>query len=263
MPRFGNDTVLEDFKVGNFGFTGTNPAELGASGYTLADLVVDVSGSTNGFQKPMEEAIKGAIQALKDHPRADNMLVRFVTFSDKVSEVHGYKLLSELNPTDYEGSCVPGGMTALFDGIIAAAEAADNYGRVLAQKDFDVNGIMIVITDGLNNAGKYNASLFQSRYSPDKDTYDKHIQSVQKALRLPINSESLESYVTILIGVNCKELKASLLEFHNNVGFTQEFIALEDAEPKTIAKIGSFISESVSSTSQALGTGAPSQSLTF
>ena len=47
-----------------------------------------------------------------------------------------------------------------------------------------------------------------------------------------------------------------------NCGFTQ-YVAIADANATTIAKLGDFVSRSISSQSQALGTGGPSQSLTF
>ena len=51
-------------------------------------------------------------------------------------------------------------------------------------------------------------------------------------------------------------------EFQKDVGFTQ-FIPIEKADEKTLAKLGNFISQSLISQSLSLGTGGPSQSLAF
>jgi len=263
MPKFADDTDLSQYKVGNFGFTAVNPGELGASGYTLADIVADRSGSTDGYTAEATAAIKGAIEALKKHPRADNMLLRVTTFDNNLREVHGYKPLADIDSSIYDGCLTPGGSTALNDGVISAAEAAAHYGETLTKQDFDVNGIVIVITDGWNNAGKYSSSWFGGRYSPDEATFHKEQAIVAAALKMPQKSEALESYISILIGVNCKEALTELTQFHQAVGFTHPLIPLEDAKPNTIAKIGKFVSESVSSQSQALGSGGPSQSITF
>jgi len=261
MPKFDVDIPLEQYRVGTFGFTAVNPEELGASGYTLADIVADCSGSTDGFTTEMEAALKMAVEALKDHPRADNMMVRLTRFDDQLEEVHGYMLVNDIDPTTYDGVLEPRGMTALFDGVISGCEAAANYGRTLIGKDYDANGIIIVLTDGLNNSGKYSAHRYGAQYYPDEATFKDQVGKVAKALKEPLKLECLESYISILIGVNCTECKEELEEFHLLAQFTQDFIPLEDAEPATIAKIGQFISESVSSQSEARGTGGPSQSI--
>jgi hypothetical protein len=152
-------------------------------------------------------------------------------------------------------------MTALFDGTISTTEAASNYGAALKAEDYGVNGILIQITDGLNNAGKYRASFDGSRYHPDQPTYEKHISVVSEAMKKPLRAEAMESYISILIGVNCVQYKPILEEYHKRAGFTQPFISLEDARPETISAIGKFISTSVSSQSTARGTGGPSQSI--
>ena len=268
MPKFAKDVNLERIQVGNFGFTAVSPDELGASGYTLADIVVDCSGSTNAFTGEMTAALKGAIDALKRHPRADNMMVRVTRFDSSIDEIHGYMLVSDIDPANYDGTLDARGMTALNDGVISATEAASNYGKTLLSQDFDANGIVIVITDGWNNAGKYSASAREHQpgssvfdYQPSSRIYEEQLKLVGAAMLAPLQKECLESYVSILIGVNCAAAKGTLEKFHAGAGFTQDFIALEDASPDTIAKIGQFISESVSSQSQAIGTGGPSQSI--
>ena len=74
--------------------------------------------------------------------------------------------------------------------------------------------------------------------------------------------------VSILIGINDPkqpwgaDVKKRLEEFHSEAGIT-EFIDAGDATEEKLAKISEFVSQSISSQSQALGTGGPSQSLAF
>ena len=68
----------------------------------------------------------------------------------------------------------------------------------------------------------------------------------------------------ILIGVNDSDqhLKVVLDKFKNDAGF-EEYISLGDVSPSKLAKLAKWISQSISSTSQALGTGGPSQNVNF
>jgi hypothetical protein len=77
-------------------------------------------------------------------------------------------------------------------------------------------------------------------------------------------SESLESLVTILVGVNVTDSTVSqfLKEFKDQAGFTQ-YVEVNDASPKTMAKLANFIQASVSSQSQAVNSGRASQPITF
>jgi len=253
MPKFVDDdnATIDQHKVGHFGFTAVSLDDLESSGYTLATIACDRSGSTQGFQKPMEEALKASVAALLRHPNSESMMLRVLTFDTECAELHGFIPLADIEPMRYNGSLEPRGMTALFDACINGAEAASEYGKQLIQDRFNANGILIVITDGMNNSGRF----FQNRDLPQ----------VAKAFQDTQRNECLESFATILIGVNLQDshVKTILEDFHRQAGFSTDMIALMDAQPDTIAKIGAFISSSVSSTSTALGTGAPSQSLTW
>lgn len=69
--------------------------------------------------------------------------------------------------------------------------------------------------------------------------------------------------MTILIGINDDPTVQDGLEKHaKEVGFTQ-YIKAGNASKDTLSKIAGFVSESISSQSQALGSGGPSQSLAF
>lgn len=245
MPKLTDN--LENFKLpGSYGYSATKLSDLGASEYTLVTLVVDDSGSIGSFQAEMVDAIKSVVNACRYSPRADNLMIRLVTFSNSLKEFHGFKLLANCNPDDYNTVFSQGGMTALFDATVNSVDATSAYGKTLVDSDFSTNGIVVVITDGADN---------QSSTS---------IASVAASLKKATANETLESLVSILIGVNVTDqsIATALSELHTQGGFTQ-YVELKDANAKTLAKLAQFVSKSISSQSTALGTGGPSKSLTF
>jgi hypothetical protein len=50
--------------------------------------------------------------------------------------------------------------------------------------------------------------------------------------------------------------------FHQEAGFTQ-YVELDNADTKTLARLAEIVSRSISAQSQALGTGGASQPLVF
>ena len=124
MPLL-NDANLgpRNLPTGHYGYSGTRLEDLGAAEYTLVSIAVDDSGSVTQFRHEMEECLREIIQACKHSPRADNLLVRLVTFSDRLAEVHGFKLLQACNLADYQGVFRAGGNTALYDATENAVAA--------------------------------------------------------------------------------------------------------------------------------------------
>ncbi|MBV9926143.1 MAG: hypothetical protein JOZ96_14080 [Acidobacteria bacterium] len=243
-----NDASLEQTALPNshYGYSATRLEELGATEYTVVTVACDVSGSTAAFIFDMEAAIARVVQACKSSPRADNLLLRLVAFDDKLSEVHGFKLLENCNLADYGGVLRAGGSTALYDAAENSVSSTTDYGRRLLAGDFSANGILFVITDGMDNASRLPA------------------RKVREALALAVRSEALESVVSVLIGVNVQDAQVSraLRQFHKEAGFTQ-YVELDKADAQTLARLAEFVSRSVSAQSQALGTGGASRPLVF
>lgn len=245
MPRI---TDLENKQLANdnFGYSAVGLDRLGASEYTLVSIVCDRSGSVSAFKVELEKCLGEIAKSCKYSPRADNLMVRLTTFNQLLDEVHGFKLLSDVSPDDYDASIHPSGTTALYDAASNAIRAVADFGRDLTKQDFDVNAIVVVVTDGDDNS---------STCGP---------QTVKQALADAVKTEALESLVSILVAVNSSDahMKDRLDEFHQKAGFTQ-FVAIDQANSKTLAKLAEFVSKSISAQSQALGTGGPSKSLTF
>jgi hypothetical protein len=250
MPKFKdvNDN-LEQHNIGgtHFGFSAAKIGDLGASEYTLVTIVVDVSGSVDPFRKEMEAALKTVVQSCRRSPRADNLMLRIVLFDNQVQELHGFKPLPDCNEGDYVGCLPSGGMTALFDATYSATKAMTQYGADLTKNDFQVNAALFIITDGMDNVSKVSAPM------------------VAEAIQEARTSEALESIMPVLIGVNTDAstgLNQWLDNFKAQAGF-QQYVTIAGATEKELAKLGGFISKSISSQSQALGSNGPSRSLSF
>jgi uncharacterized protein YegL len=230
----------------NFGFSAKRIDDLGATEYTLVGIAADTSGSVSPFRNEIEKCVKEVVSSCRQSPRADNLMMRFISFDDTLEEIHGFRPLSECNLDDYNGCIQIGGMTALYDAACNLTDSVTNYGRSLSSNDFSVNGIIFVITDGMDN---------KSAMTPTE---------VKKALGRAVQSEALESVISILIGVNVSDPQVSqyLKDLHQSAGFTQ-YIELGTASASALAKLADFVSRSISAQSQALGTGGPSQSLSF
>jgi len=243
-----NDTQLDQVVLPNshYGYSATRLDDLGATEYTIASIVADVSGSTSAFVFDMEAAITRIVQACKYSPRADNLLLRLIAFDDSLSELHGFKLLENCHLADYGGVLKSGGATALYDATENAVASTTNYAQKLAAGDFSANAIVFVITDGADNASKTSA------------------RQVKAAIDEAVRSEALESIVSVLIGVNVSNAQVSqyLKTFQVEAGFTQ-YVELDNADAKTLARLAEFVSQSISAQSQALGTGGGSQQLVF
>ncbi len=246
MPKLNDQTMEEQVNVGHFGFSAVRLDDLGASEYTLATIVVDTSGSVDPFIGDIEKALKECVRALQYSPRSDNLMLRVVKFDTNHEEIHGFKLLENCQIDDYTGCLQVGGMTALCDASINAIEAIKNYSSQLNRKEIDVNGIVIVVTDGDDNSSKFG------------------MQTVGDTKQSCVTEEALESILSILVGVNITNpyIKDYLDRFQSEGKFDQ-FVKLDNASAKTIAQLGQFISKSISSQSQSLGSGGPSQTINF
>lgn len=229
---------------GAFQFSAVRPEDLGAAEYTLVTIVTDTTGSVAGFEDTLRNAVIDAVHACGKSPRADNLLVRFVTFSTELQEVHGFKTLRQIDPRQNYQPLQCGGMTALYDASKEAISATDAYAKILTENDFDVNGIVFIITDGMDNRSRYGRTDIAN--------------AIQKVKR----DEYLESLLVILIGVNADDCSDWLDEFHKEAGLSQ-YVDIREFDASKGAKLAEFISKSTSAQSQSLGTGGPSEILTF
>lgn len=221
-----------------YGFSGVRIDDLGASEYTLAVIAADTSTSVGPFVRHIEAAIGAVLQACGRSPRADNLLLRLLSFDDTVTEVHGFRALAELDPAAYHNTLKAGGCTALFDAALNAVASATHYGEQLVRHAFGVNAIVFVITDGCDNRSRAG------------------LAELAEAVGRARHAERLESLATVLIGVNLADatVKTTLEQLAQSAGFTQ-FIALDQADARTLARVADFVSQCVSAQSACLGSG--------
>jgi len=256
MPLIGDPNQNEEQTTiggSRFGYSAAkidHLEEVGATDYTLFTLVVDESSSVSPFRQEMETAIHTAIMSLKSHPRADYLLVRLTAFAYGTREIHGFRLLADIDAAEYAGCLNPGGMTALYLANVEAVEATCDYARRLVDRDFLVNSLVEVVTDGGDN---------------QSDRQGCPAEGVAAAIASAMQSEYLESHRQLLVGVGTRsnpDLKAYLADFEVKAGFDQ-YIQVEDADAETLQRLGQWTAASVSSQSAQLGSGGPSIPLKF
>jgi uncharacterized protein YegL len=238
------NTGLDTLKAGsNYKFSATKIKNLGASEYTLATIVVDTSSSVTDFAAQLEQTVKTVFKACDKSPRRDNLLLRLTQFNDQLAEIHGFKQLGAIKEDDYNGVLNVGGMTALFDAMDESITATATYGKQLTSQDYFCNAIIFVITDGQSNRGSIMIP----------DTIAKSVANARKA-------ENLQSILVILVGVTNDDnnLDAYLQDVKDKAGVSQ-YVSIGKATPGKLAKLAEFVSQSISSTSTALGSGTPSQ----
>jgi len=250
MPKLSNLSVDDVNKtLHGFQYTNVSMNKLGATEYTIVQMVTDSTGSVSGFKSELENMLKVSVEACKKSPRADNLLYRTTAFSSgfgkNIEELHGFSLLNSIDPNIYQID--PDGGTPLYDATLEAVEALYDYGKKLFKQKFLTNAILFVLTDGEENAST----------KADPDMIKKTVERIRK-------ENILESIRIILIGVNDKDssFKTYLKNFKDEAGL-DEYISIGDATPGKLAKLAQFVSQSVSSTSQALGSGGPSQPVAF
>ncbi len=245
MPRLDGNMESHTIGRGGFAFTGARMDRLEATNYTLVTLGTDATGSVVSFVSELETMERKAIEACRKSAHSDNILVRLLRFSSAfpkgVDEVFGFTPLA-----DIDVNTIPpiraGGMTPLCDAAYSAIGATNEYARKLKDNDFGVNGIEFLLTDGGENASVATMKM------------------VKEEQAASIQSEALESNISILVGINSQTCRAELEEFQREAGINQ-YVDVGDATPQRLAKLAEFVSRSVSSQSQALGTGGPSQQI--
>lgn len=248
MPRFDQDeTEVMKIPQSNFTFSAVRPDVLEATEYTLVTIVTDISGSMDGLEQNIADMKKAVVKGCQKSPRAENILVRDIQFNDRLDEVHGFIPLQKINPDDYQPPYC-GGSTALFDAVMSSLAATIAYAKTLMDQDYTVNAAVYIITDGKNNASVSSKS---------------DIQRITEKIK---KDELLNSTLSILIGVGDASVAQYLQDFQTNAGLTH-FIDMGSVTPQKLAKLGGWVSQSISSHSQSLQNGTQTSvntsSLTF
>jgi hypothetical protein len=240
---------LQQLNAGSgYKFSATKIDKLGATQYTLATIVMDTSTSVESYAPQLETALKTVFKACEKSPQSNNLMFRLTQFASRLTELHGFKELSSITEKDYDNILQIGGSTALFDAVDEALQATGTYGKQLTSMDFLVNGIVVVVTDGESNTGNINSGDLAA----DAAVIKKTLQNVRRA-------ENLESLLLILVGVTQDDVNLNMyLQTVKDEGGFDQYVSIGRATPGKIAFLAKFISQSVSSTSSALGSGKAS-----
>lgn len=230
-------TTSERHNVGRFGFTAIKEADLNAFEYTLIQIVVSVDHSTLFPYSAIERLVSAAVKAASPLNRRNNLMFRLLVSGAVPQEVHGFRLLPECDHARCRGLSEADTSADLIDTILNSIEALANYARFLTQRCYLANGILIVITDGMNNMS--SRSLNEAR----------------KALAQAVNGEDLESLTSLLVGIcheRCARSRSSmtLRQYKNCLGFTYD-VELDDNDDAAL--LAGFVSTMVSSVCHALG----------
>lgn len=239
-----NTEVNQATTASNFTFSAKAINELGSDEYTIVSIAVDTSSSVSSFKQSLNESYKNIIKSCRKHPRSESLLVRGVSFASNVQEEHGFVELENIDES--QTSFDPHGMTCLYDATLNQLEALRDYGKRLFDMQYLTNAVLFVVTDGYDTCSRIA--------NPDKIT----------ALRQEIEKlEVFESIKMVLVGVGLEtQVQTYLDDYKNQAGFDQ-FVFTKDASESDLAKLADFVSRSISSTSESLGTGGPSQDLSL
>lgn len=244
MPKLLSGGMQNINASSNYSFSATTPDNLGATEYTLVTVVVDKSSSLAGYEKELEKMIQAAVGSCQKSPRAENLLLRVVSFNHADEEIHGFKLLSQININDYNRKVKTSGSTALYDTTYQSIEATAIYAETLLNQDFLTNAVIFIITDGEDNNSKHS------------------INSIKDLIINTKKSEVLESFAVVLIGMTgVSSISQSLSTFKTDADL-DHYIDMGDVDTSKLAKLAGYISNSISASSKSLGSGS-SQSLSF
>jgi hypothetical protein len=235
-----------------FGFSAVDPETIDnlEDEYTLVSIAEDVSPSTGMLREEMCKGMKIVNGACKKAPRADKLMMHCTKFGSDIEETHGFKPVNDIDPDDYKPAQTIGGSTCLYDAIFNSIAAIARYAEILDKSDVGSNGIVFVLTDGMDNS---------SSLGP---------QSILDKIEEIKMKEILESVKIIVIGFNdpnstySNQVAKYLDDLVKELNLDQ-YIDVGGMTPAQAAKVFGFVSQSISSQSQSLGTGGPSQNLTF
>jgi hypothetical protein len=133
-------------------------SQLAASEVTLAMNIIDASGSMAPYAADLIRAYNdNYLAALRGAAGADDILVSTLFFNDRVQLFHGYVNLAD-SPPLVRRVYDPDGTTALYDAVAAGLTNMVLYAQQLRQSGIMVRCIVIVYSDGADNASRQAAA---------------------------------------------------------------------------------------------------------
>lgn len=132
--------------------------QLATNEVTLAMNIMDMSGSMAPYAQDLIRAYNDDyLAAISNSAAADDILMSTILFNNKVKTLHGYLPLvdvANLTANAYK----PDYCTALYDAVGSGLTNMVLYAQQLRATGVMVRGIVIVYTDGDDNASKQRAA---------------------------------------------------------------------------------------------------------
>lgn len=134
-----------------------DPADaLDAPDATLVAVVLDMSGSMEPHRQAVIDAYGQMLDALAGAKAATGILVSTWAFADTAELLSSYEQV-ERKPRLDAVTYRPGGCTALHDALLGAMTGLVAYGEALWQSGVPTRRVLVVLTDGEDNASRAGA----------------------------------------------------------------------------------------------------------
>jgi hypothetical protein len=220
--------------------------------YTLVSIAEDCSPSTIRCRADMAAGMKTVNLACKKDARSDKIMVHYTKFGSRIEEEHGFIPVNDIDENDYKPSATVGSSTCLYDAIFNAIASCARYAEILDKTDIGSNAIVFIFTDGMDMCSSLGSDSILAKL---EDIRMKEILESIKVIILgfvdPTMQDDQKDYVMDKLNEVTTNLKLD------------QFVEIGQMTPEQAAKVFGFVSQSISSQSQHLGTGGPSQNLTF
>ena len=136
---------------------GVSLDQLATNEVTLAMNIIDMSSSMGPYATDLIRSYnEDYLQAMSDSTAADDILVSTIVFNERVDLLHGYVPLLDAPPLTRQ-LYNPDGMTALYDAVGAGLTNMVLYAQELRQSGVMVRCLVIVYSDGADNASHQKA----------------------------------------------------------------------------------------------------------
>lgn len=256
-----NTTTVQNVEVvklqtnAGFGFSMTGTKKLNEMTYTLALILLDTTGSVSGEESEIKRMLEQIVADGKSAGWGKRVLLAAYEFNTIVGvrEIFGFDLPLALDLSNI--NIRTNGATNLIDAIGVCLDILEQAGTTMVSADYIINLLLPCVTDGEDNASSMSAAELRTK----SERLRKH--------------EKFDSLKTILIGLRTaqraqdsrysgKTVEEVLRQLAQDANFDQ-YESAAQVKDGTYGRIGGFISQSVSSASQSLGSGSPSQNVSF
>lgn len=200
---------------------------LASNEVTLAMNIIDMSSSMTPYRADLIRAYNDDyLAAMGGSPAAEDILVSTILFNDQIELAHGYLPLATTPPLT-ASSYAPAGTTALYDALASGLTNMVLYAQQLRQSGVMIRCIVIVYSDGEDNASRQPATAVR--------------RAAQELLRHEIYTLAYVGFRTG--GLGEKEVRA----LADTVGFPEALVAgLSHQELRRIFHLASMSTVRVS-----------------